>query len=428
MNSIIILGGNLQTNEKLKKIEFKFTEIKFNTLFLDDLLNSENKEVRNAGQVLLNMYSSKKVNYRRQLFFIYNLAKKIHLSYSMRIRCKQILNLHVHPKNIFGLKSWLTSIAQFNNIFLYSFFVFGILRIPKSLIIKLLKVNFKELNSFQETLFTKNSNFLIVFTTGVDNISFLLALGSKEIHLKKIQVILNWDNPSSKAFIPDIYDKVALWNKNQINDVVKFSDIQEDKLFVIGSLTADRAYQKYALRRNRNKPGTARLLFLGQQNRCDELGELKFLLNKINSESSLYKTLTYRPNPNSKRKISKKILDDLGIQLSIEPEIDLVDFAGIVTLPSTMLLEVLMSGVPAVIYTPRHPNFLFDPETCWKYYHFRELKSFLRIPVIKSRDALAEFLQFGIPEHKFVLDDQFQRIFPYFEKDFASRINDLVLE
>jgi hypothetical protein len=369
---------------------------------------------------------SKSSDYRRRLLFISNIGRKIHLSYSLRIRAKQILGCHIHPRNFLGIKSFIKQNLSIENVFMYIFFLLGFFRFSNQLLIKLLTINFKEHLMFKEVLSALNLSAVVVFTAGQDNLSFLIGMLKKDQKIKFAMVILNWDNTSSKAFISQVFDKAGLWNESQICEGVKFSGLDIEKLEVIGSKVTDLAYSKY-LTGNRSTEYTHnnRLLFLGQQNRCDELAELLSINSFLNLENTPYAELVYRPNPygkNGKAIINSGVLNQLGIEVSTDSNIDLREYKGIICLPTTMILEVVLSGVPFVVYAPEHPNYIFSPNITWKYYHFNYVRDILQIPVVKRSSDLFQNIRFGLLNQQAISQNIFNKIFPYFDSSYDSRL------
>jgi hypothetical protein len=279
---------------------------------------------------------------------------------------------------------------------------------------------------FKEVLSALNLSAVVVFSGGQDNLSFLISMLKKNQKIKYAMVILNWDNTSSKAFISQVFNKVGLWNENQICEGIKFSGLDIEKLEIIGSKVTDLAYSKYLAGNSftEHTPNN-RLLFLGQQNRCDELAELVSINSFLKLEKTPYTELVYRPNPygkNGKDIISSGVLKQLGIEVNTDSNIDLREYRGIICFPTTMILEVVLSGVPFLVYTPKHSNYIFSPNVTWKYYHFNYVREILQIPVVKRSSDLFQNIRFGLPNQRAISQNIFNKIFPYFDTSYDSRL------
>lgn len=432
MNKVLLIGGNEGAREKLEKLNLKLSPNSRYKLFtLSDLIDSNKLIDIQSAEKLIYLMESKSTDYRRRLLFISDIGRKWHLSYSFRIRAKQILGCHIHPRNFLGVKNFIKQNIYLENINLYVYFMLGLFRVPRSIVIKLLRINFKEYLIAEKVFSSLKPSAVIVFTAGQDNLSFLISMFKQTQGIKYAMVILNWDNTSSKAFISNNFEKIGLWNENQISEGVKFSGTDVRKFMVIGSKVADLSYSKYLGGKNFPKQKTAnRLLFLGQQNRCDELTELIKINDFLTANTSSYNKLVYRPNPygkNGKSIISSGVLVPLGIEVNTDKDIDLREFQGIVCLPTTMLLEVVLSGVPYLVYTPHHSNYLFSPRVTWKYYHFDRVREILQIPVVNNLSDLLESIKLGIPKQTDFQIKSFEQIFPNFTLNYEIRLTEFIL-
>jgi hypothetical protein len=427
----LLIGGNKGASNKLEKLNLILPDSsKLEYVTLQELNSSKILLELKSSEKLVYLMQSKSTDFRRQLLFIYEIGRKLHLSYSFRIRAKQMLGCHIHPKNFLGIKNCIRQNLYFKNGFMYMFFFLGFFRFPKRLLINLLTVNFSEHLILEEVFESLNLSAIVIFTAGQDNLSFLIGMLKKNNKIKYGMVILNWDNTSSKAFISQIFDKIGLWNENQICEAVKFSELSIKKLEVIGSKVADTAYSKYFTEKYHTEHSLEnKLLFLGQQNRCDELAELISINNLLRLCRTPYDHLVYRPNPygkNGRSIIDSGVLEQLGIGVNTDSDIDLREYKGIVCFPTTMLLEVILSGVPYITYTPKHSNYLFSPKNTWNYYHFNYVRSILQTPVIESSFDLFNNIKLGIPKQKTFSQNDFSKILPNFDKRYDSRLNEFV--
>jgi hypothetical protein len=93
-----------------------------------------------------------------------------------------------------------------------------------------------------------------------------------------------------------------------------------------------------------------------------------------------------------------------------------------------MLLEVVLSGVPYLVYTPHHLNYLFSPRVTWRYYHFDRVREILQIPVVKNLSDLLETIRLGIPKQTDFQMKSFEKIFPHFTINYETRLTEFILK
>ena len=123
MDKVLLIGGNKGASDKLKKLNVDLpANSRFKPITLADLTNSSVPLDFQSSEKLIYLMQSKSSDYRRRLLFISNIGRKIHLSYSLRIRAKQILGCHIHPRNFLGIKSFIKQNLSIENIFMYIFF------------------------------------------------------------------------------------------------------------------------------------------------------------------------------------------------------------------------------------------------------------------------------------------------------------------
>ncbi len=427
MDRVLLIGGSKDANNKIDRFNLAYFECLDSSFFtLTSLENSDDPSLKSAAKKLKVLIESKDVRIRSNMYFISDIARVCHLSYSLRTRIKVELFWHYRILNINSLKSFLKFLFTKRVLIMYLSFLLGVLRFPKKLLMYFLKIKLADRSRFLEVLNDLNLSEIIVFSTGYDNLIFLLSTIKKKPNVKFTIIISNWDNTSSKAIIPKIFDKICLWNYDQIEDIRKFSKLKKSNIVVLGSKTADEAYSKYHFDNDfQSKNQSKSILFIGQQNKCDEISELIKIGSFLDSTSTPYKNLVYRPHPLSghQNKMLNSILDNkINIGLEVNPSIDLRLYSGIISFPTTFLLEAILSGVPTVVYTPRHNKYRRDPHSTWKYYHWNSLKKILPIPTLTNFSDLCTALQNGLPSQSPLIMSQFGKIFPNLDGTFELRL------
>jgi hypothetical protein len=431
MEDILFISGSSDINDKIDKLNLDmFGDLAPRIFTLSTLSRSNKPFLRISSDKLSLLIGSKSTRIRSDIHFISDIARVCHRSFSLRTRIKIELCWHYRIRNIQTLKSFLKYLCSKKVLLMYLFFFYGILRLPKQLLMFFLKIRLKDHLKLAEIFDSLNLSQVVLFTSGYDNLVFLLSAMNRNDRTKFTIVISNWDNTSSKAIVPKFFDKICLWNYDQINEIAKFSKLKTNNLFVLGSKTADNAYSAYDFSKDsRSKNKKNSLLFIGQQNKCDEIGELIKINEFLSSNSTPYENLVYRPHPLSghQQKMIGAIQNkNLKIDLDLSPSIDLRNYSGIIGLPTTFLLEAILSQVPMVVYTPRHENYRRDPYTTWKYYHWNTLKKILPSPVLSNFQELCLLLTNGIPSQRNLSINEFNQIFPKFDNSFESRLNKII--
>jgi hypothetical protein len=209
-----------------------------------------------------------------------------------------------------------------------------------------------------------------------------------------------------------------------------YNKISQSTLKVIGSKTADDAYRKYITEIAPILNQEKTLLYIGQQNSYDEIGDLLRIQNYLNDNPrSYYRKLAYRPHPLSRMKMKRLNLhknDIKNIDVVLESSIDLRKFDGIICLPTTLVLEVVLSKKPAIIYTPKSQNYRRDPAQMWNYDHFNEFKQEGFLKVIKDFNQLKYYLEYGLPMQKEFNQSKLEYFFPFYTENYTTRFSQLV--
>ena len=102
------------------------------------------------------------------------------------------------------------------------------------------------------------------------------------------------------------------------------------------------------------------------------------------------------------------------------------EFDGIICLPTTLLLEVLLTRIPAVVYIPKDNFNRRDPNSMWSYKHFDQIRKLAPIKVVKDFQELLLLISIGLPSPKPLSDELMDSLFPRFDITFKHRIDMLV--
>jgi len=431
MKNILFLSGDSAIGSKLNNLNL-------NTLSIQGykFIHNEDSPISpsNITSTFLNrkICEDKQLKILSKLVFVYNAAKSKPKSESLAIVLRTSILGPYKLRDLKSIKSIFQHLIKPINMASIIIAICGLLKITINPLIFIQKKILGKFNFFFDYLNLLNINTVVLFSSGYDNLVHLINYHSKINNHKFILVINNWDNPSSKCFMTENFDLILLWNPQQIQHVCKLNYISKEKLIVIGSQTADLAYSKYKLTTARTTDNTKvtqkKLLYIGQQNHYDEIHDIINIQNYISTNESKYEKLFYKPHPLSKMKIKRieSNFEELKFVSIIQStEIDLRDFDGIIALPTTLILEVILSRVPSVIYTPTNKQFRRDPRTMWKYEHFKDLKAVQAIEVVKDFDELSRFLKFGLPEQIPFNKNSLNYIFPEYSNNYLDRLKEV---
>lgn len=428
MQRIVALGGDISCLRKIQQMNFgEYCNHNFKYYY------PEAQEGDHYNSFLLTetfaLFNDKSTTLRSKLKFSYDISKNIGKSKSFRIQIKSLILGTYRVRNLESLIYFSRYFFKFSNFLTIVFSLFGILRVPETIIVKMLKFRYSRHVGFEQLIDEINPNLILLLSSGYDSMFFLLSLIKNRASY--LLVINNWDNPSSKAIIPKKFEFVALWNYEQVSQVIKISKKQANKLTVLGSTTSDSAHNKYANKINLkyNQPGNA-LLYIGQQNKYDEIADVLRIADLIRTEKTPYSRLIYRPHPLSLNKL-KRIASNLknleNVEISTSHDLNLNEYQGIISLPTTLLLEVVLSKVPAIVYLPSNRLYRKDPRTIWNYKHFDNFKSLNSLKVIPNFSKLKIAIKNGIPPQITPPTEAFQDIFPKFTENYTFRLK-LIIE
>jgi hypothetical protein len=428
MDKILVLIGDATVGWKLHNHNLKNFDWPNFELILEE---SPSKSDLNAELFSLSQYIRKSddIKRRAELLFLYNLAANFFNGYSLKIKLLTILFGKYKVRNLEGFKLFMRNILRPRMLVLMLVSFYGLLRLPRDLLIKLLAYQFPDVDLFSKYIAKIDPKIVLFFSSGYDNFNFLIDITKENVGTKYLFVINNWDNPSSKSFISSKFDKIFLWNHDQIDQIKKLNKISSDKLSIIGSITADIAYSRYLSSNKKPNVMKRSLLIIGQQNAFDELSEISRIQDLLTNLDCYYKEVIYRPHPISGKQI-KSLARQLpyleNLKINDSKDIDLRQFDGIISFPTTFLLEAILSKRPLIVYTPKNSFFRLEPRTMWKYNHFDHLRTMKQVEVVKSLEKLKPFLISGLPDPKNLNLIEFDEIFPRNLEPFYARLKDKI--
>jgi len=426
MQNILILDWSIKSH---KTPDLVFDKNLINSLNLHDVsINSasssrvndsfymsllENKSLRNRAQFLNTYFTS--INYFKSES--YKIALKVLVFGQVKIFKSNSKFRLIH--SLFSLKKLALLLAC----------ICGFLKIPRSIILGILKIFTKEIKDFLYDLNNRNIQYVVIRDNGRSNFYFLSYFVPSRI--KVIDIIYSWDNTSIKYFPSENVSFIATWNSQQIKEIQKISNISSTKMNVIGSRLADSTYSKYSLFSENYYPlAKKKLLIVGMFNQNLEVMEVLKIKNFIDQyDPSAYNKLFYRPHPDSlkSKKLFKKFqLEKLGVELLSKDEINFRDFSGIICFPTSMLLEIIISRVPAILFAPKHEQFRTDPYTVYQLDHFKPIRESKPLIVCEDFRDLKHFLISGIPNQNTVDENFISQVFPKFASEYSIRIGKLM--
>jgi len=429
MHKILILSGDKSIGGKIETLDLNNLSVDNMELIFEQKINLST-QYRVFFEYVESLQKDKQLTKLSDFMFVYNISKYMRISASMKIRNSVVL---LGNYKISSIKSFVVFLRHFfktNTIFSLFANLLGIFHIPERFVLVFLSSYKNYRDNLIEVLSKLELENVVLFSSGYDNLIFLINTIQKNSNIKFILILNNWDNPSSKSFVSQNFIKIALWNRQQIKHILAYNKISRSTLKVIGSKTADDAYRKYITEIAPILNQEKTLLYIGQQNSYDEIGDLLRIQNYLNDNPrSYYRKLAYRPHPLSRMKMKRLNLhknDIKNIDVVLGSSIDLRKFDGIICLPTTLVLEVVLSKKPAIIYTPKSQKYRRDPAQMWNYDHFNEFKQEGFLKVIKDFNQLKNYLEYGLPMQKEFNQSKLEYFFPFYTENYTTRFSQLV--
>ena len=433
MKSIVVLECDPLYNNVLNTfISSNLVDNKYRLYSRKSPVEFTPNEVRNFFSELEKQFKNQKITTRKNMCICFLLSRFFLKNFSFFMRARLII---FGKYRIYNLKSFLynfRNIVSLRVILLAFVFFLGLLRFPVSMFTKILFLGFKDLEILQEKLDCLGENIFVFATNGLDNLYFLLIMLKKPKHIRYLSVTYSWDNISSKFILSKKLDHVALWNhtqKKELRDIYGYDIVDST---VIGSKMADRSYAFYAKQKVENQSDLNQhtLAILGLFNKSDEFFDVLRIHNLIQSTNNFwYKKIVYRPHPLStanQKQIDFDKAFHLGIEINQDHSFDLNKFGGIICFPTSIIFEVLVSGVPSILYAPRYSKYRTDPANVLKYKHFEAFRSLKPFPIIGKFEDLKSMLMNPIRTPKKLSIEQVNDIFPRFTTNYNSRLTSII--
>jgi len=377
-------------------------------------------------------FNNPRITYRKNIFLCFLLSRFFLKNYSLFVRTMITifgkLNIYDFKSLIFNLRI----VLSFRFVFLILGFFLGFLHFPVKIFRKILFFRFKEFKILQKCINNMDENIFLFATNGLDNLYFLLMVLNKPKNTKYVAITYSWDNISSKLILSKKLDYVALWNSVQEEEMTEIYGSKLINSSVIGSKLADRLYKLYSQSRTniRDYPEAKTILFLGTFQRCDEFLEVLKIHDLLKTtEIFWYKKIIYRPHPlsrSNKKQIDFNLVSKLGIEINQDRDLNLSKYGGIICLPTSAIFEVFLSGVPAVLYAPKHARYRANPYNILRYKHFEVIRNLKPIPIITKFENLRDVLIEPLPKQTKLDVEVLQSLFPKFLTDYDSRVASII--
>lgn len=265
---------------------------------------------------------------------------------------------------------------------------------------------FKELD-YDLFLFPSTGAELIIF-------EFLALLQTEDKN--SMMVIENWDNLTSKTVFPIKPNFITVMGEKSKEQAQNIHGFESDAVCITGlprfeglltrgSVSADTDFHS-------KTHEYYRILYLGFSLPYNEISTLKSLENKLDSRFGLNKyEITYRPHPyrkltphmlpfrsltGSRINISSNISDQSGLIKRL-PLVDkhyvenLRSYDLIITTPTTMVLEVMLLGLPCILDCIDDGIHLTTPKLALhSYTHLEDLNEIKQLVRANSVDEIAD--------------------------------------
>lgn len=270
--------------------------------------------------------------------------------------------------------------------------------------------NFKKKNPIKNKIFDKikrnNPDLIVVPTQGNRRILYEVIRISKILKKKTLHLCDNWDNPSSRKYIPPTADYLGVWGKQSMQHGIKFNNFNKDNIFILGSPR----YENY-FRFKKNSHFNFKYFLLLENYINHDIDKVLIKIDDMLENNKIFENfkLIYRPHPNRKddetidinkfkhvildpqleKNYKRKIFDARAIP-SLEYIPSLIRNAELIIAgPTTMIIEslffkkkILILGYPGKNYFNFH-NFIKDA------YHLRGLKNFKNIKICNSIEKIS---------------------------------------
>lgn len=431
MKRVLFMGGHPRMADNIKALDFKvFSDQNFDAVSAHSITEFFDNQNIPFNEALESLMDNPKIKSRANLLVTFMTGKSYFKSNSFRTRIRIILFSQYCVDDFSTLKIVLRHFFRVHTFLSLIAFILGFLKFSPIVFKRILAIGVKEAELLEKLLDFVHPDLLIFLDNGNNELFFLLSIIPKRAKMIYVFYVYSWDNASTKCFIPDKFDYVGAWNYDQIDEINDISRFPKRNIFVAGSLLADKSYCTYNnVRRSSFQYGQGKLLLIGTFNKSNEAQYLLTINEILKSGKTPYKSITYRPHPQSRSNLKKAIqfkLEEHGITVDTSKNFAVKKFDGVISLPTSMILEVIVSGIPLVVFAPIENNHRAHPSELFNWRHFEKLKSLKLFTVSSNLNSLKRILESGIPVQTKELDVKFQSIFPNFQNSYEMRVKEVI--
>lgn len=272
---------------------------------------------------------------------------------------------------------------------------------------------------------TSGSNLIIYLTSGgASSNSDVLSLIGEELRIPTLVIVENWDNLTSKAVFNVKPDFLGVWGNQDRVAAIDLHGFAADKVFEIGSPRVSRLIRSHS----HNPVSARKILFAGGS--TDFSFEFEWITFTISLASKLEHELIYVPHPANYAILSQYEASEIEKVLSIVPDqvlqlirlksgksLPTLDFytpifqSAVITISpySTMLLESLLVGIPAVGIDFREPRKESEGWASEAFEHFQRLESIGHYMRVTDLVQLEQVVSHLVHSHPTITIDSKQR-------------------
>jgi len=402
-----------------------------NNGILDNLKNHFNLEIilLNSQQIFEDAENFKYGNpsqVTKWLFSVNQVAKRNYSkTFNVRFRRLYFSSLNLNSKNL-SLKQKIAGAGfiskQFisyarRNIIQTMSFIPGLNSIFYVILIKSFKRKLKSIQYSQFNFIKSLKSQILIFpSTGAEEVIFELFELARIENKKTVMVIENWDNLTSKTTFPINPDFITVMGEKSLNQAHVIHEIPLENIIITGlpkfeKIIEQRSVQQYKVA----SFSKIKILYLGYSLPYDEHSAIILIHNKLLDllgEDGF--ELTYRPHPfkqsrffendliiplSENFKIDSRISETLA-ESKMLPTIDvdyvsyLKSFDLIVTTPTTMVLEIMLLGIPCLVDGLDDGIHTTSPFfTLTQYLHQEDLLEIPELQIARSSEELTKGIQ-----------------------------------
>jgi hypothetical protein len=395
------------------------------------------KWLYSVNQVAKRKYS-KTFNARfRRLYF-----SSLNLSSNNLSRKQKIIGLAYISKQFVGytrrnVLQTMSFLPTLNNLFY-------------SLLMKSFKKKVKKIQSGQYNFIKSLKSQIVIFpSTGAEEVIFELFELARIENKKTVMVIENWDNLTSKTTFPINPDFITVMGKKSLNQARDIHKIPSENIHITGLPKFEKIIEQRLVQQYKELISTKiKFLYLGYSLPYNEHKVVELIHNallKLFGNEGF--ELTYRPHPfKQKRFFENELAIPLSENFKIDsrnsatlaeskmlPTIDmdyvsdLKRFDLIVTTPTTMVLEIMLLGIPCLVDGLDDGIHTTSPFfTLNQYLHQEDILEIPEVKIAKNIDELINGIQVLLKDKTIRSNYSLQNILETDSK-FSSKLSTFLL-